>query len=217
MKNIIFIAPPAAGKGTMSSLLKAKYGYMHISTGDLLRDAKNQDNELGRKLVTMLSSGKLVPDEIVLELLEKSLDNRDKDTPFILDGYPRNIKQAEIYDDLLKELSYDMGVVIFLDIDKDTAMKRALSRVVCSKCGLSYNLDNKELSPIKEGICDACGGTLKTRGDDNKETFITRFDTYMKETYPLIEYYEKKNNLVKIEVSNLTADEVFEEVKKVIK
>ena len=110
-----------------------------------------------------------------------------------------------------------MGIVIFLDIDKDTAMKRALSRVVCSKCGLSYNLDNKELSPIKEGICDACGGTLKTRGDDNKETFITRFDTYMKETYPLIEYYEKKNNLVKIEVSNLTADEVFEEVKKVIK
>ena len=104
-----------------------------------------------------------------------------------------------------------MGAVIFLDIDKDTAMKRALSRVVCSKCGLSYILDNKE------GMCDACGGTLKTRGDDNKETFITRFDTYMKETYPLIEYYEKKNNLVKIEVSNLTADEVFEEVKKVIK
>ena len=107
--------------------------------------------------------------------------------------------------------------VIFLDIDKDTAMKRALSRVVCSKCGLSYNLDNKELAPMHDGICDACGGTLKTRGDDNKETFITRFDTYMKETYPLIEYYKKKNNLVKIEVSNLTADEVFLEVKKVIK
>ena len=103
MKNIIFIAPPAAGKGTMSSLLKAKYGYMHISTGDLLRDAKNQDNELGRKLVTMLSSGKLVPDEIVLELLEKSLDNRDKDIPFILDGYPRNLSQVDSLLNLFKK------------------------------------------------------------------------------------------------------------------
>ena len=217
MKNIIFIAPPAAGKGTMSTLLKNKYNYVHISTGDLLRDAKSKNDEFGKMLAGMLSSGKLVPDEIVLELLENRIKQDDAKKGFILDGYPRNIKQAEIYDDLLKELSYDMGVVIFLDIDKDTAMKRALSRVVCSKCGLSYNLDNKELSPIKEGICDACGGILKTRGDDNKETFITRFDTYMKETYPLIEYYEKKNNLVKIEVSNLTADEVFEEVKKVIK
>ena len=107
MKNIIFIAPPAAGKGTMSSLLKAKYGYMHISTGDLLRDAKNQDNELGRKLVTMLSSGKLVPDEIVLELLEKSLDNRDKDTPFILDGYPRNLSQVDSLLNLFKKDNTD--------------------------------------------------------------------------------------------------------------
>ena len=106
---------------------------------------------------------------------------------------------------------------VFLDIDKSLAMKRALSRVVCSKCGLSYNLINKEYAPLKEGICDNCGSSLKTRSDDNEESFINRFDTFMKETYPLIEYYEKKNNLVKIEVSNLTADEVFEEVKKVIK
>ena len=110
-----------------------------------------------------------------------------------------------------------MGVVIFLDIDKDIAMKRALSRVVCSKCGLSYNLDVKELSPLVEGVCDVCKGEVKTRGDDNKEAFTVRFDTYMKETYPLIEYYEKKNNLVKIEVSNLTSEEVFQEIEKVIK
>lgn len=217
MKNIIFIAPPAAGKGTASALVCEKYNIPHISTGDLLRDEIANQTKLGVEIKDAMARGEFVSDEVITKLLKKRLSLKDAKKGYILDGYPRNIKQAEIYDDLLKELSYDMGVVIFLDIDKDTAMKRALSRVVCSKCGLSYNLDNKELSPIKEGICDVCGGTLKTRGDDNKETFITRFDTYMKETYPLIEYYEKKNNLVKIEVSNLTADEVFEEVKKVIK
>ena len=217
MKNIIFIAPPAAGKGTASALVCEKYNIPHISTGDLLRDEIANQTKLGVEIKDAMARGEFVSDEVITKLLKKRLSAKDAKKGYILDGYPRNIKQAEIYDDLLKELSYDMGVVIFLDIDKDTAMKRALSRVVCSKCGLSYNLDNKELSPIKEGICDACGGELKTRRDDNKETFITRFDTYMKETYPLIEYYEKKNNLVKIEVSNLTADEVFEEVKKVIK
>lgn len=217
MKNIIFIAPPAAGKGTASALVCEKYNIPHISTGDLLRDEIANQTKLGVEIKDAMARGEFVSDEVITKLLKKRLSLKDAKKGYILDGYPRNIKQAEIYDDLLKELSYDMGVVIFLDIDKDTAMKRALSRVVCSKCGLSYNLDNKELSPIKEGICDACGGEVKTRGDDNKETFITRFDTYMKETYPLIEYYEKKNNLVKIEVSNLTADEVFEEVKKVIK
>ena len=217
MKNIIFIAPPAAGKGTASALVCEKYNIPHISTGDLLRDEIANQTKLGVEIKDAMARGEFVSDEVITKLLKKRLSLKDAKKGYILDGYPRNIKQAEIYDDLLKELSYDMGVVIFLDIDKDTAMKRALSRVVCCKCGLSYNLDNKELSHIKEGICDACKGELKTRGDDNKETFITRFDTYMKETYPLIEYYEKKNNLVKIEVSNLTADEVFEEVKKVIK
>ena len=217
MKNIIFIAPPAAGKGTASALVCEKYNIPHISTGDLLRDEIANQTKLGVEIKDAMARGEFVSDEVITKLLKKRLSLKDAKKGYILDGYPRNIKQAEIYDDLLKELSYDMGVVIFLDIDKDTAMKRALSRVVCSKCGLSYNLDNKELAPMHDGICDACGGELKTRGDDNKETFITRFDTYMKETYPLIEYYEKKNNLVKIEVSNLTADEVFEEVKKVIK
>ena len=96
-------------------------------------------------------------------------------------------------------------------------MKRALSRVVCSKCGLSYNLINKEYAPLKEGICDNCGSPLKTRSDDNEESFINRFDTFMKETYPLLEYYEKKGNLLKIKVDNITTEDIFNEIKKVIK
>ena len=217
MKNIIFIAPPAAGKGTASALVCEKYNIPHISTGDLLRDEIANQTKLGVEIKDAMARGEFVSDEVITKLLKKRLSLKDAKKGYILDGYPRNIKQAEIYDDLLKELSYDMGVVIFLDIDKDTAMKRALSRVVCSKCGLSYNLINKEYAPIKEGICDNCKAPLKTRSDDNEESFINRFDTYMKETYPLIEFYEKKGNLLKIKVDDMTVDEIFDEIKKVIK
>lgn len=217
MKNIIFIAPPAAGKGTISAKVCAEYNIPHISTGDLLRDEIAGGTKLGMQIKSSMARGEFVSDDVITKLLKKRLSSKDAKKGFILDGYPRNIKQADIYNDLLKELSYDMGVVIFLDIDKEVAMKRALSRVVCSKCGMSYNLINKELSPVKEGICDVCGSSLKTRSDDNEETFIKRFDTYIKETYPLIEYYKNKNNLVEINVTNMSLDDLFNEVKKVIK
>ncbi len=217
MKNIIFIAPPAAGKGTVSSRICDKYNIPHISTGDLLRDEIKNSTKLGMEIKDAMARGEFVSDEVITKLLRKRLSNKDCKKGYILDGYPRNVSQAKTYDNLLQELSFDLGKVILLDIDMDTAMNRALSRLVCSKCGLSYNTLNKDLSPIKEGICDACGSTLKSRSDDTKETFISRFDTYMGETFPLIEYYENKNNLVKIDVSNKTSDEVFEEVEKVIK
>lgn len=217
MKNIIFIAPPAAGKGTISSKVCTEYNIPHISTGDLLRDEISGGTKLGMQIKSSIAKGEFVSDDVITKLLKKRLSAKDAKKGFILDGYPRNITQAEIYNELLKELGYDMGVVIFLDIDKELAMKRALSRVVCSKCGMSYNLVNKELAPAKEGICDVCGSTLKTRSDDNEETFIKRFDTYMTETYPLIDYYKKQNNLVEINVTNQTLDETFNEVKKVIK
>lgn len=202
MKNIIFIAPPAAGKGTMSSLLKAKYGYMHISTGDLLRDAKNQDNELGRKLVTMLSSGKLVPDEIVLELLEKSLDNRDKDTPFILDGYPRNLSQVDSLLNLFKKDNIDNYIAIYLDIDYEKAMHRTLGRLTCKNCGNSYNKYIEATRPKVDGICDNCGSKLEIRSDDNEETFKIRYDEYMNNTKPVVDYFNKINRLGVVNVTD---------------
>ena len=217
MKNIIFIAPPAAGKGTASALVCEKYNIPHISTGDLLRDEIANQTKLGVEIKDAMARGEFVSDEVITKLLRKRLSNKDCKRGYILDGYPRNVTQAITYDKLLLELGFDLGKVILLDIDMSAAMKRALSRVVCSKCGLSYNLSNKDLSPIKEGICDSCGGSLKSRSDDTEETFINRFNTYMKETFPLIEYYDNKNNLVKIDVTNKNSDEVFEEVEKVIK
>lgn len=217
MKNIIFIAPPAAGKGTISSMICSKYNIPHISTGDLLRDEIARSTKIGLEIRQSMSRGEFVSDELITKLLKKRLSSKDTKKGYILDGYPRNIKQAEIYDNMLNELEFDAGKVIFLDIDKEVALNRIKSRVVCPKCGMSYNLSSPDLSPVREGLCDGCSSELKVRSDDTKETFLSRFDTYMKETYPLIEYYENKNNLVKINVNNMTPEEIFEEVKKVIK
>ena len=217
MKNIIFVAAPAAGKGTISAKVCTEYNIPHISTGDLLRNEIATSSKIGMEIKSAMARGEFVSDEVITKLLKKRLEAKGCKKGFILDGYPRNISQAKTYDNILKELNYDEGLVVFLDIDRELAMKRALSRVVCSKCGLSYNLINKEYAPLKEGICDNCGSSLKTRSDDNEESFINRFDTFMKETYPLLEYYEKKGNLLKIKVDNITTDDIFDEIKKVIK
>ena len=212
MKNIIFVAAPAAGKGTISAKVCTEYNIPHISTGDLLRNEIAASSKIGMEIKSAMARGEFVSDEVITKLLKKRLEAKDCKKGFILDGYPRNISQAKTYDNILKELNYDDGLVVFLDIDRELAMKRALSRVVCS-----YNLINKEYAPLKEGICDNCGSSLKTRSDDNEESFINRFDTFMKETYPLLEYYEKKGNLLKIKVDNITTDDIFDEIKKVIK
>ena len=217
MKNIIFVAAPAAGKGTISAKVCTEYNIPHISTGDLLRNEIAASSKIGMEIKSAMARGEFVSDEVITKLLKKRLEAKDCKKVFILEGYPRNISQAKTYDNILKELNYDDGLVVFLDINRELAMKRALSRVVCSKCGLSYNLINKEYTPLKEGICDNCGSSLKTRSDDNEESFINRFDTFMKETYPLLEYYEKKGNLLKIKVDNITTDDIFDEIKKVIK
>ena len=217
MKNIIFIAPPAAGKGTISSMICSKYNIPHISTGDLLRNEIANGTKIGLQIKEGMSRGEFVTDELITKLLKKRLSSKDIKKGYVLDGYPRNIVQAEIYDNLLKELEFDSSIVIFLDIDKMAALNRIKSRMVCTKCGMSYNLSTPDLSPVRAGLCDSCSSVLTIRTDDTEETFINRFDTYMKETYPLIEYYQNKNNLVKIEVKDKTPDEIFNEVKKVIK
>lgn len=216
MKNLIFIAPPAAGKGTISEMIENRFHLPHISTGDLLRDEIAHMTKLGLEIKDTMARGQFVSDEVITKLLKKRLSSKDVKKGYVLDGYPRNINQAKDYDKLLEELSFDMGKVIYLSIDKMTATKRAMSRVVCSNCGATYNLTNPDLSPVREGICDSCDSKLVVRSDDNEETFKNRYDTYMKETYPLIEYYKNKNNLIEIDASK-SPNEIFEEIKKVIK
>ena len=216
MKNIIFIAPPAAGKGTQSKLVSEEYNIPHISTGDLLREEASKGTKLGKQIKEDMDKGNLVSDEVITTLLKNRITSSDAKEGYILDGYPRNLTQAKIYDDLLEELNYDKGVVIFFDIDKERALKRTLSRIVCSSCGSSYNLLVDELKPKKENICDRCGHELNTRADDTEEVFINRFDTYINSTKDLIDYYKKAGLLHTIKVLDKPASEIFEEVKRVI-
>lgn len=217
MKNIIFIAPPAAGKGTQSKLVSAEYNIPHISTGDLLREEVNSGSDLGVYLKQEMDKGNLISDETITTLLKNRLSKSDCENGYILDGYPRNVTQAKIYENLLKELNKEIGSVIFLDIDKSLALERTLSRIVCPNCGASYNLNIEALKPIKEGICDKCNNTLKIRSDDNKETFLNRFDTYINNTKELIDYYDKLGVLSRIKINKEdSAQDIFNEIKKII-
>ncbi len=216
MKNIIFIAPPAAGKGTQAKLVSEAYNIPHISTGDLLREEIAKNTSLGISIKEDMEKGNLVSDEVITTLLKNRITNSDCQNGYILDGYPRNIKQAKIYQELLKELNFASSIVIFFDIDKDLALERTISRIICPQCGSSYNLLVEDLKPKTENICDRCHHELKTRTDDTEEIFIHRFDTYMNSTKELIDYYNELNILNRIEVGTKSANQIFEEVKVIL-
>ena len=199
MKSLIFIAPPAAGKGTQSEIISKKYNIPSISTGDLLRDARNQDNEIGRIIREKQDKGLLVDDEIVLNLLKNRLNESDCANGYILDGFPRNTSQAIAYEKILNELNKELGIVILLEAPKELLMKRIIGRISCPKCKAVYNSLFDHMKPVKEGICNNCGTSLVRRSDDNEETFNQRFQTYIDKTEPLINYYKEKGNLYKVD------------------
>ncbi len=199
MKNIILIAPPAAGKGTLSEMLVEKYNYVHISTGDLLRDAAKSKTALGEKISNLLKTGELVTDEIVFDLLEKRLKEPDTLNGYILDGFPRNLEQAKKYEEMLTKLNYDLGIVVFLNTSYETLKKRIVGRVVCQDCGSVYNTLTGVNTPKNANLCDKCGGLLYKRSDDNEESFKNRYETYTLKTKPLINYYKEKGNLFYID------------------
>lgn len=216
MKNIIFIAPPAAGKGTQAKLVSQEYNIPHISIGEIMRNARNPETEIGRIIIKCQDERTLVPLDITLRLIKDRLSQSDCNNGYILDGFPRSIEQAHEYNKILKELNKEIGVVIFMDIDKETALKRTLSRVICPTCGETYNLLIENLKPKKENTCDKCGSNLKVRSDDNEKTFIKGFETYMNSTVDLINYYQNLGCLYKLNVKDKSVEEVFEEVKKVL-
>lgn len=217
MKNIIFIAPPAAGKGTQSKLISAEYNIPHISTGDLLRDEVESGSAMGKFLKDEMDRGGLISDDTMVNLLRTRITQVDCNNGYILDGYPRNVEQAKIYDNLIYELGKEVGLVIFMDIDRELALKRTISRIVCSACGASYNKEVPELIPKIDGFCDKCGHTLKVRSDDSVETAVSRFDTYLEQTKPLIDYYNQRGILREIKIEEQdSAQDVFEKIKSII-
>ena len=215
MKNIMFIAPPAAGKGTQADLVVGKYNIPHISTGDILRNISKQDSEIGSYVYETLAAGKLVKDEITYQLIEDRLKQKDCKNGFIIDGFPRNIEQAIKYDEILNNLNMDIGNVILINIDKKTLEKRITGRRICEDCQSIFNINDEASAPQVDSVCDICGGRLYQRNDDNLEAFETRYKMYLEKTEPIIKYYKEKNVLYEVD-GNDTVENVFKKIDKII-
>ena len=167
MKSIMFIAPPAAGKGTQADLVVEKYNIPHISTGDILREVSKEDSEIGNYVSEVISNGGLVKDDITDKLIEQRLAKSDCKNGYIIDGFPRNIEQAIIYDKILKNLNYKLGYVFLINIEEKELEKRITGRRICENCHAIYNINDENNSPKVESTCDLCGGRLYQRKDDN--------------------------------------------------
>jgi len=213
--NIILLAAQGAGKGTLAKRLKDKYGYAHISTGDILRERASVGDELGLDIKNKIDNGIFVSNDIIFEAIEYKITQPECQKGYILDGFPRNLEQAKGYDKLLKKLGKNLGIVINLTMPNDLLKKRIIGRRVCKDCGALYNINFEDFMPKKEGICDICSGPLYQRDDDNEESMNVRLNTYFKVTEPIIEYYKEKGVLKTIDASQNT-DVVFEEIERIL-
>ncbi len=207
--NIVFLGPPGAGKGTQAKMIAEKYGIPQISTGDMFREHLSKGTELGKKAKEYMDKGALVPDEIVLGMVEERLKQPDCEKGFILDGFPRTVPQAEALDKLLEKLGKKIDYAILIDVPDEELVKRLTGRRTCKKCGMMYHVIFKP--PKEEGKCDVCGGELYQRADDNEETVRNRLKVYHEQTEPIIAYYEKKGVLHRIDGMG-SIEEIFNRI-----
>ncbi|MGM0590068.1 MAG: adenylate kinase [Halobacteriota archaeon] len=203
-QHILLLGAPGAGKGTQSKRLAEEYGVEHITTGDALRANKDMETEYGTPREYM-EKGELVPDGLVNEIVAEALAQADG---YVLDGYPRNLSQAEY----LSEMT-DLDVVIYLDVDEEELVKRLTGRRVCSECGANYHVEFSQ--PEVEGVCDECGGELMQRDDDTEETVRERLRVYRENTEPVVEHYRDEGVLVEVDGEG-TPGEVFEAITRVV-
>lgn len=192
--RLILLGPPGAGKGTQAQRLVDKYGIPQLSTGDMLRAAVAEGTEWGNRAKEIMNAGGLVSDDIVNAIISERIENEDCKNGFILDGYPRTLKQADATEALLASKSMSLDAVVELAVDDSVLVERISGRYTCAGCGAGYHDHN--LKPIKDGVCDKCGKTeFKRRPDDRAETVVDRLQTYYKETAPLVGYYYAKKLL----------------------
>ena len=213
MVRTILLGPPGAGKGTQAERMIEKYGIPHISTGDIFRENIKNGTELGKKAQEYMNKGELVPDDLVCEIATDRLKKDDCKDGFLLDGFPRTVYQAEKLDEFLAENGQMLSKVIDLEVGDEELIKRISGRRVCKDCGATYHVVN--FPPSVPGKCDKCGGVLVQRSDDNEETARNRIAVYNRETKPLVDYYEKAGNLVRIDGS-ISPDKTFEDIVKVL-
>jgi len=190
---IVLLGPPGAGKGTQAKTLAVKLGLPHISTGDILRQNVSLNTALGMEAKNFMHQGALVPDQLVTRMLIDRIVQPDTGIGFILDGYPRTIKQAEDLDGILKRRNTAINFAVYLDTSDGVIIRRLAGRRICSKCGAIFHIKN--MPPKIEAVCDHCGGSLYQRSDDKEETIVRRIEVYKQESAPLIGYYDSRKNL----------------------
>ena len=195
--KIILLGPPGAGKGTQAKLITEKYSIPHISTGDIFRKNISEKTPLGIEAKRYMDNGQLVPDEVTIGIVNDRLSMSDCKNGFLLDGFPRTVKQAEALDSFLNSNEQKIDTALLIDVPKEFILERMTGRRVCSACGASYHI--KFNTPKVENKCDICGGPLVQRKDDTEETVKERLDVYDRQTQPLIQYYKEKNILAKVD------------------
>lgn len=210
--NLVLIGPPGSGKGTQAELLREKNGFVHYSTGDVFRDHIRRQTPVGAKVEGYVTSGKLVPDDVVLEVVNAFLaENAGK--PILFDGFPRTIPQAQGLDQVLAESSLKVDMAVLVDLADDEVVKRLTARRQCRNCGKIYNLTFKP--PKVAGICDDCGGELYQRKDDTEAVIRDRLSTYHNQTEPVLHFYSEQGKLKRIDGA-LGRDKVYQEIVKLI-
>ena len=215
-REMIFLGPPACGKGTQTNRLAEYFNLPHVDTGSLLRAEIKSESENGKIAKQYIDKGQLVPVELVAKIIKDRLAQKDCEEGYILDGFPRSAEQADMLTKINEELDGDKEVsfkAVYFDLDQEILISRIVNRRSCPKCGEIYNI--KFHPPKTEGVCDKCGTKLTQRKDDNEETAKARFETYFRETAPLVDYYKNKEVLRTID-ANGTIDEVWERLLKVV-
>lgn len=213
--NMILLGPPGCGKGTQAKRLEAAFGLTQLSTGDMLRAAVAAGTEYGKQAKQVMDTGNLVSDEIVVAIIAERLDQTDVKNGFVLDGFPRNLAQAEALDSMLHAKGIKLDAVIEMQADDDALVERITGRYTCDECGKGYH-DTFEI-PKVEGVCDKCGNTgFIRRADDNAETVRKRLAIYHEQTSPGVEYYRKRGVLKSVD-GMADIDEVTENLKEVLK
>jgi adenylate kinase len=211
---IILLGPPGAGKGTQARRLEEQFGLIQLSTGDVLRAAVKSGTSLGREAKTYMDAGKLVPDDLIIRLIEEWMQKGDAKKGFILDGFPRTVPQAKALDAMLEKRSMKLKAVVEMKVDDAALVARVSGRFTCSKCGEGYHDSFKPLK--KAGECDKCHGKeFMRRPDDNAETMITRLQAYHAQTAPIIPYYREQGVLVHVD-GMAEMDTVYAQIKRVL-
>ncbi len=210
--NTVFLGPPGVGKGTQAAALSVEFSIPHISTGDILRDEIKAGTELGRLAQSYIDDGNLVPDRVAVDIIRNRLRKEDAKDGYILDGFPRTVPQAEMFEGLLRELGARLDLVVYLEASEEVLVKRLSGRRVCKDCGKIFHLVN--MPPKTEGICDLCGGELYQRPDDQPAAIRHRFRVYQDKTADLIRWYDEKGLLIRVP-GDIYWEETYEMLKKI--